>query len=256
MPGKASLTIRQPGGPTVRKIRKQQKRKSIRWQPEKGRERSNRMKQQGHRDKTEAAGPEEKPEILLHSCCGPCSTSVIERLVERFRVTVFFYNPNITNEGEYRKRLSTQEQFIREFNRTLPDHQVVRLIEGEYDPERFVQAVQGYEKEPENGERCTICFALRMKKTMETAGIQGYPWFATTLSVSPHKSTAAISRIGTSLQGDPLPQFLDESFKKKDGFRRSVELSKQYHLYRQNYCGCRFSERPGAGPEDASLERG
>ncbi len=195
-------------------------------------------------------------EIFLHSCCGPCSTAVIERLIDRFKVTVFFYNPNITNEGEYRKRFETERMFIGKFNENLPEDRKVKLIEGEYDPENYLRFVKGYEDEPENGARCTRCFEFRMDRTASEAVKRGYDIFATTLSVSPHKSTPRINEEGYKLKDRYGIDFLDESFKKKDGFRRSVEMSSEYGLYRQNYCGCIFSERPGAGPEDPSLERG
>ncbi len=198
--------------------------------------------------------PERRP-ILLHSCCGPCSTSVIERLEEAYDITVFFYNPNVTNEGEYHKRFETEKQFVDAFNKSLPAGHRVHLIEGEYDPEEYLRFVKGYEDEPENGSRCTKCFEFRMERTAREAAERGFPEFSTTLSVSPHKSTEKIRQVGYSLEEKYGVHFLDESFKKKDGFRRSVELSREYGLYRQNYCGCIFSERPGAGPEDPSLER-
>jgi hypothetical protein len=197
----------------------------------------------------------EKPEMLLHSCCGPCSTAVIERLVDRYDLTVYFYNPNITNEGEYEKRLETERKFIDAFNETIPEESRVKLIEGIYDPENYLMSVAGLEDEPENGERCTKCFEIRMRKTAKEAERLGMKVFATTLSVSPHKSTERINNIGYELEKEFKPSFLDESFKKKDGFKRSTELSREYGLYRQNYCGCIFSERLGAGPEDPSKER-
>lgn len=201
-----------------------------------------------------------KPTMLLHSCCGPCSTAVIERLIDRYDLTVYFYNPNITNEGEYEKRLNTEKQFIDAYNKTLsngeyPAEQRVKLIEGDYDPENYLKAVKGLENEPENGDRCTKCFEVRMRKTAEEAERLGFDTFATTLSVSPHKNTARINNIGYELEKEFTPDFLDESFKKKDGFKRSTEMSREYGLYRQNYCGCIFSERPGAGAEDPSRER-
>ena len=203
----------------------------------------------------------EKPTMLLHSCCGPCSTAVIERLVDRYDLTVYFYDPNITNEGEYEKRLDTEKKFINEYNKYLREKNgddsgmTVKLIEGEYDPENYLMAVKGLEEEPENGDRCTKCFEVRMRKTAEEAEKLGFENFATTLSVSPHKNTDKINKIGYELEKEFKPAFLDESFKKKDGFKRSTELSKEYGLYRQNYCGCIFSERPGARAEDPSKER-
>lgn len=204
---------------------------------------------------------DKKPSMLLHSCCGPCSTAVIERLIDRYDLTVYFYNPNITNEGEYDKRLDTEKKFIDEYNKYLMEKNgtdsdvTVKLIEGEYDPENYLIAVKGLEEEPENGDRCTKCFEVRMRKTAEEAERLGFENFATTLSVSPHKNTNKINKIGYELEKEFKPAFLDESFKKKDGFKRSTELSREYGLYRQNYCGCIFSERPGAGAEDPSKER-
>ena len=191
---------------------------------------------------------DKKPSMLLHSCCGPCSTAVIERLIDRYDLTVYFYNPNITNEGEYDKRLDTEKKFIDEYNKYLMEKNgtdsdvTVKLIEGEYDPENYLIAVKGLEEEPENGDRCTKCFEVRMRKTAEEAE-------------RPHKNTNKINKIGYELEKEFKPAFLDESFKKKDGFKRSTELSREYGLYRQNYCGCIFSERPGAGAEDPSKER-
>lgn len=185
----------------------------------------------------------EKPSMLLHSCCGPCSTAVIERLADRYDVTVYFYNPNITDSGEYRLRLEAQLQVIEKFNAGRDPEEAVRFVQGPYDPERFFEAVKGLESEPENGARCDVCFRLRMEKTAEEAEKRHFDEFATTLSVSPHKNTDRINAVGYDLEKNVAPVFLDESFKKKDGFRRSVELSKEYGIYRQNYCGCVFSER-------------
>lgn len=185
----------------------------------------------------------EKPSMLLHSCCGPCSTAVIERLADRYDVTVYFYNPNITDSGEYRRRLEAQLQVIEKFNAGRDPEEAVRFVQGPYDPERFFEAVKGLESEPENGARCDVCFRLRMEKTAEEAEKRHFDEFATTLSVSPHKNTDRINAVGYDLEKNVAPVFLDESFKKKDGFRRSVELSKEYGIYRQNYCGCVFSER-------------
>lgn len=205
---------------------------------------------------TEVYNLEEKKKLLLHSCCGPCSTAVTERLIDRFDVTVYFYNPNITNEGEYIKRLNTQCEFLEKFNRGLPQDTQIKLREAAYDPEGFIHAVKGLENEPENGNRCTRCFMYRLERTAFEAFNNEFDMFASTLSVSPHKNTAVINDIGYELSNRTGIEFLDENFKKKDGFKRSTELSKEYNLYRQNFCGCIFSERPGAGAEDPSLERG
>ncbi len=182
-------------------------------------------------------------DILLHSCCGPCSTAVIERLTDNYNIIVYFYNPNITDESEYKKRLNTQIQFIDEYNKKLPQDRRIKFTEGDYDPDEFFRFVEGLEEEPENGDRCTKCFELRIKKTAEIAKANKIPVFATTLSVSPHKNTKKINEIGYSLEKEYNILFLDENFKKKDGFKRSIDMSREYGLYRQNYCGCRFSKR-------------
>lgn len=194
-------------------------------------------------DKKDEKTEETKPSLLLHSCCGPCSTAVIERLADRYRLTVHFYNPNITDSQEYERRLIAQRQVIEKFNAGRDTEDAVQLWEGNYDPERFFEAVQGLEEEPENGARCDVCFRLRMEETAKIAEREGFDEFATTLSVSPHKNTGRINAVGYELEKNVSPSFLDESFKKKDGFRRSVELSKEYGIYRQNYCGCVFSRR-------------
>ena len=168
---------------------------------------------------------------------------MIERLADRYRLKVYFYNPNITDPGEYERRLKAQRQVIEKFNRDRSAEDAVALFEGTYDPERFLKAVQGLEEEPENGARCDVCFRLRMEETARVAERQGFDEFATTLSVSPHKNTGRINAVGYELEKNVSASFLDESFKKKDGFRRSVELSKEYGIYRQNYCGCVFSKR-------------
>ena len=182
-----------------------------------------------------------KPSLLLHSCCGPCSTAVVERLVEEFDITVFFYNPCITDEDEYRRRRKAQQAFIEAFNRENVGKCKVALKEGDYRPGEFLKKTEGLEKEPEGGARCSVCFAQRLEKTAETASLCGYDYFGTTLTVSPHKSYRTISEIGRQLALRYGLSFLDRDFKKKDGFKRSIELSKKYDLYRQNYCGCEFS---------------
>ena len=202
-----------------------------------------------YKSAAESTGADFRPSILLHSCCGPCSTAVMERLAERYRVTVFFYNPNITDEEEYRRRWEAQKQAVEHFNEGRPEQDRILLREGPYDPETFFEAVRGYETEPENGARCTVCFQLRMERTAEEAEKEGFDEFATTLSVSPHKNTKRINEVGYELEERVKPSFLDESFKKKDGFKRSVELSKEYGIYRQNYCGCVFSLRPECAAE-------
>lgn len=185
---------------------------------------------------------EQKPSLLLHSCCGPCSTAVIERLAEEFEITVFFYNPCITEEEEYILRRENQKKFLHAFNEERLGKSRIQFLEGPYQPGQFLRAVEGLEEEPEGGARCQVCFAQRLEKTAETAQMNGCDYFGTTLTVSPHKNYRKISEIGRKIAIRYGLTFLDRDFKKKDGFRRSIELSKKYDLYRQNYCGCRFSK--------------
>ncbi len=186
-----------------------------------------------------------KPKLLLHSCCGPCSTAVVERLTDEFDVTVFFYNPCITDEAEYQLRLKAQLEFICKFNQENTGSIKVYFKEGSYRPTEFFNSVKGLEDEPEGGARCRVCFRQRLEKTAETAGLSGYDYFATTLTVSPHKNYKLISEIGRELALRYGLTFVDRDFKKKDGFKRSIELSKKYDLYRQNYCGCEYSKKGG-----------
>jgi len=184
-----------------------------------------------------------KPRLLLHSCCGPCSTAVVERLKPDYNITLFFYNPNITDQEEYRQRMASQAQFLQCYNRECEDKEDIDLLEGEYDVSRFYQAVRGFEEEAEGGKRCRECILLRLEVTAAEAQKRGYPFFGTTLSVSPHKNHPLITELGTKLAGERGSHFLTDDFKKKDGFQRSIVLSRQYDLYRQNYCGCEFSKR-------------
>ncbi len=198
----------------------------------------------------------EKPGLLLHSCCGPCSTAVIERLAGEFDITVFFYNPCITDEEEYRKRYRSQIKFIEIFNKermhglggetAAIGANEIKFMDGPYNPGLFLELCIGHEGDPEGGDRCSICFRQRLEKTAETAGLAGCDFFATTLTVSPHKNYKIISEIGRELAVKYCLSFLDRDFKKQDGFGRSVELAKKYGLYRQDYCGCPFSKRKQA----------
>lgn len=183
-----------------------------------------------------------RPRLLLHSCCGPCSTSVVERLTDEFDVTVYFYNPCITDEKEYQRRRQAQISFIEQYNEEHSGNRRIRFKEGPYRPTEFLRLTEGLEKEPEGGARCSVCFRQRLEKTAEEASISGYDYFGTTLTVSPHKNYKLISELGRGLALRYGLSFLDRDFKKKDGFRRSVELSKRYGLYRQNYCGCEYSK--------------
>lgn len=185
----------------------------------------------------------EKNRLLLHSCCGPCSTACIERLITDYKITVFFYNPNITDREEYELRRENQIKFINLYNQKVSEEDKIEFIEGEYMTEEFFKAAEGLEKEPEGGKRCAECFKLRMERTAQAALRTGNGIFGTTLTVSPHKNYNLISAIGCELAEKYSIEFLDMDFKKKAGFQRSIQLSKEYGLYRQNYCGCRFSER-------------
>ena len=177
------------------------------------------------------------PSLLLHSCCGPCSSYVLEYLTKHFDITVFFYNPNIYPEAEYIKRLDTQKQLIA----NMPFENPVKLIAGEYDPESYIAAVRGQEEYKEGGPRCSTCFTLRLDKTASLAKAEGFDYFATTLTVSPHKNAQIINTIGFDLAEKHGMLWLPSDFKKREGYKRSIELSKQYDLYRQEYCGCSFA---------------
>lgn len=185
-----------------------------------------------------------KEKLLLHSCCGPCSTAVIEKIAEEFDITIFFYNPNIDDEEEYEKRKENQIKYINIYNEGKSEEEKVKFLEGDYRIEDFIAASEGLEHEKEGGARCRECFKLRLGETAKQAVSDGYRHFGTTLTVSPHKNYSLISEIGHALEeaADFNIQFLDRDFKKQDGYRRSVELSKEYELYRQRYCGCSFSK--------------
>lgn len=190
-------------------------------------------------DATIAAIPSgEKPRLLLQSCCGPCSSYVLEYLTRYFRVTVLYYNPNIQPQAEYDKRLRWQQEIIAR----LPTQTPVDLLECGYDGARYMAAVRGLEREPEGGARCTVCFRLRLEETARLAQARGYDYFCTTLTVSPHKDAGRINAIGAALAAQYGVAWLPSDFKKREGYKRSIELSKQYGLYRQDYCGCLFSK--------------
>ncbi len=183
-----------------------------------------------------------KKKVLLHSCCGPCSTACIERILPEYDITIYYYNPNITDGEEYEKRKENQIIFIEEFNKKNEAFCKVDFVEGEYLPDDFYEVASGFSNEPEGGERCTECFKLRLESTAQKAKELGIPIFGTTLTVSPHKNYPLISSIGIELAEKYGLEFLDIDFKKKEGFKRSIELSKEYGLYRQDYCGCEYSK--------------
>ena len=177
-----------------------------------------------------------KKKLLLHSCCGPCSTSVIERLKGDYDLTIFYYNPNIYPKDEYFKRLKTQKEYL------LKSNQNIVVIDGKYDDNTlFEKEFIGLENCPEGGERCAKCLMLRIKKTAEFAKNNGFDLFTTTLSVSPHKNAQLINELGKRFSQFYNVEFLESDFKKKDGFLISTKLSKEYNLYRQKYCGCKYS---------------
>lgn len=182
----------------------------------------------------------ERPRLLLHACCAPCSSYVLEYLSQYFRLSVFDYNPNISPASEFRMRTEEIERLVREmpFSGERPD-----VIVGKYDPERFYEAVKGHEADREGGDRCAICFRLRLREAAEAAKAGGYDYFTTTLSISPLKNAALLNAIGAELAEEYGVPYLYSDFKKRNGYKRSIELSREYGLYRQDYCGCVFSKR-------------
>ena len=181
----------------------------------------------------------DKKTLFLHCCCAPCSSYVLEYRHSYFHITVFFYNPNITEEPEYEKRREELKRYLRE----APFGYEIDVVDADYEPEKFLQMAEGHEKDPERGERCRRCFALRLKKTAEYAVAKGYDYFCTTLSISPHKDAHLLMEIGERLAGQYQVAYLPSDFKKCDGYKRSIALSEIYHLYRQDYCGCIYSKR-------------
>lgn len=183
----------------------------------------------------------ERKTLCLHSCCGPCSSYVMEYLSKYFDITVFYYNPNIEPEEEYLFRLEEQKRLVRE----MPDLRVSEIIAGEYEPEEFHRRAAGLEDEPEGGKRCTECFLMRLEKTAALAKARGFDYFTTTLSVSPYKNAAVLNACGEEVAKRYGVPFLNSDFKKRNGYQRTIELSKQYDLYRQDFCGCVYSRAEG-----------
>ena len=182
---------------------------------------------------------EEGTPLLLHACCAPCSSAVLERIGNFFKITILYYNPNITNEEEYKKRVEEVKRFISSFKTKYP----ISLEEGNYDPREFFDISKGLEKEPERGKRCYKCYLLRLNETAKVAEKLGFDYFCTTLTLSPHKNSNWINEIGDNLNNKYNSTYLYSDFKKKNGYKRSIELSDEYNLYRQNYCGCVYSIR-------------
>ena len=173
--------------------------------------------------------------VLLHSCCAPCSTQVIDVLSKDFDLTIFYSNSNIYPLEEYQKRLEEQRKYVKIAN--------VGLIEDDYSEKDYLKAIKGLELEKEGGKRCEECFKFRLKRTAQKAKQLGFDLFGTTLTVSPHKNAELINAIGKQIAEEVGIEFLEGNYKKQDGYKKSIEFSKRYNLYRQNYCGCRFSIR-------------
>ena len=190
------------------------------------------------------------PTLLLHSCCAPCSSYVLECLSKHFKITIFYYNPNIEPIAEYQKRAGEQKRFLSAFQSTTP----IEFIEGPYDEDAFQIISSGREEEKEGGARCFLCYELRLRKTAEFAKSNGFDYFTTTLSVSPYKNAQALNEIGARLSEEYNIPYLFSDFKKKNGYHRSIELSKQYQLYRQNFCGCIYSQKISEQTDDLSRQ--
>jgi predicted adenine nucleotide alpha hydrolase (AANH) superfamily ATPase len=176
-----------------------------------------------------------KPRLLLHVCCAPCSTHVIDKLREDHELACFFYGPNIHPKEEYVRRVQESKGYC--------DEQGIEFIEGEYDAENWLEAVKGHEDDDEGGDRCRICYRYRLLKTGTVAKNNGYDLFTTTLTISPHKDAEVINSIGEGIDNEIGMRFLSENFKKKHGYQISVQMSREHGLYRQDFCGCVFSQR-------------
>ena len=178
------------------------------------------------------------PTLLLHSCCAPCSSYTLEYLSRYFSITVFYFNPNISPKAEFDKRFAEQKRLIE----TLPSENKITLICGDYNYDEFLNIARGYESVPEGGERCFRCYRMRLEKTAELAKQNGFDYFCTTLSISPLKNSQKINEIGFDVAEKYGVKWLPSDFKKREGYKRSIELSREYELYRQNFCGCVFSK--------------
>ena len=182
---------------------------------------------------------ENTPKLLLHSCCAPCSSAVIERLTKYFDITILYYNPNIEPYDEYLKRKEEEIRFIKEFK----TKNKLDMIDCDYDNDKYHEVASGLEEAPEGGERCHKCYKLRLEYTAKKAKELNYDYFGTTLTVSPYKNSQVLNKIGEDLEKEYNIKYLYSDFKKKEGYKRSIELSKDYNLYRQNYCGCIYSKK-------------
>ena len=198
------------------------------------------------------AGSATKPSLLLHACCGPCSSYVLEYLSKYFQITVLYYNPNIYPQAEYERRLAELKKLYERFGPVV--EQGVKLVECEYEPDQFYEAVGVRSQpelatEPEKGERCRRCYKLRLKRAFNYAKENHFDYFCTSLSISPFKDAIKINEIGVQLENETAPKWLVSDFKKKGGFKRSLELSEEYGMYRQTYCGCIYSMNNKSNPD-------
>ena len=193
-----------------------------------------------------------RPRLLLHACCGPCSSAVLEKLCAHFEITVLYYNPNTWPEAEYRRRGEELARFVADAHPLG-----VTVVEDHYDPQEFYTAIAGLEAEPERGGRCTVCYRLRMRRAAQYAAQHGFDWFTSTLSISPHKDAARINAIGQELEAEFGVRHLPSDFKKQNGYLRSLQLSEEYGLYRQDYCGpgCKLPPPPAPGKKPPSRKK-
>lgn len=200
------------------------------------------MKENYHKKMLEIISENQKkqiiPTLLLHTCCAPCSTTVIARLSSHFNITVFYYNPNIEPYEEYLKRKSEQIRFLEEFESVNP----INFLDCDWDNDSFLEMAVGLEDEPEGGKRCHKCYHLRLLKTAEIAKEQSFDYFTTSLTISPYKNSQVINKIGEQLQKQYGASYLFSDFKKENGYLESIMNSKKYELYRQDYCGCHYSQ--------------
>lgn len=179
------------------------------------------------------------PRLLIHSCCAPCSSYVLEYLSEYFEITIYYYNPNIYPEDEYIRRVKEQENLIQ----SMSLKNTVLFVQGDYEPKKYYELIKGHEKDLEGGERCFLCYRMRLEEAARLAKEGGYEFFTTTLTISPHKDAKKLNEIGEEMATTYGVLFLPSDFKKRNGYKRSIELSNRYGLYRQNYCGCIFSKK-------------
>lgn len=181
----------------------------------------------------------EKPKLLLHVCCAPCSSYVLEYLNKYFNITVFYYNPNISTKDEYDKRYNEEQRFVKEY----PFENEIKVINGKYDNEKYEKLIDGFQDEKEGGARCFKCYRLRLEESAKYAKENNYDYFTTTLTISPYKNSKVLNEIGNELSQLYGIKYLYSDFKKRNGYKRSIELSHKYNLYRQDFCGCKYSIR-------------